>query len=190
MGTPTKAISNALVVRPKRAQFTGLEAVVKVVSMPDPVLRQSCEAIDLAEIETQLALLLPLGAPRSLDALVGEMLSTMQASNGAGLAAPQIGIPLRLVVMDPGRTGAPFIMVNPIRNGISQAMKWDIESCLSCGTDKYRVRRRKVVSIEWIDTRGGYRTKTFRGWAARVVQHELDHLDGDLISDVGRKVKR
>lgn len=163
---------------------------MEILASSDPILRLKCKPIDLAEVEAQLALLLPLGIPGTLDALVGEMIATMRSVNGAGLAAPQVGVPLRLVVMDPDKTGAPFVMVNPILNGIGQAMKWDVESCLSCGSDKYRVRRRKAVSVEWVGLKGDYRSQTFHGWSARVVQHELSHLEGEVIADVGRKVKR
>ena len=170
-------------MRPKRAQFSGLETTVRIVSAPNPVLRRKCDLIDLAEVGAQL------NGYASLDALVVEMIATMRAVNGAGLAAPQIGMSIRLVVLDPDRTGAPFVMVNPILNGLGQAMKWDVESCLSCGDEKYRVRRRKGVSVAWVGMKGDSRSREFRGWAARVVQHELCHLDGELIADVGRRVK-
>lgn len=157
---------------------------MKILALPNPVLRTPCAEIDLAEIDDQIE------GYDSLDELVADMILTMKAAKGAGIAAPQVGFPLRLLVMDPGRTGVPFVMVNPIRNGIGTQMKWDVEGCLSCGSDQYRVRRRKAVSVEWIDSKGHYHTRTFHGWDARVVQHELDHLDGKLISDVGRKVKK
>ena len=118
------------------------------------------------------------------------MIETMRKSDGAGLAAPQIGLAIRFVVMDPDRTGSPYVMVNPILNGIGQAMKWHMEKCLSCGGGEWNVRRRKSVSVEWIDTTGNYRTKQFRGWAARVVQHELSHLEGEVIADIGRRLGR
>lgn len=155
-----------------------------ILSLPNPILRTPCAEIDLADIDEKL------DGYETLDHLVADMVQTMTAVNGAGVAAPQVGFAIRLLVMDPGRTGAPCVMVNPIRNGIGCEMKWDVEGCLSCGADQYRVRRRKAVSVEWIDTKGHYHTRSFHGWGARVVQHELDHLDGQLIADVGRKVKK
>lgn len=126
----------------------------------------------------------------SYEEIVRDMIALMQEHRGVGLAAPQVGLPLRLVVMDPDRTGAPYVMVNPIRNGLGTSWKWDKEGCLSLPGRTFRVRRRKAVSVEWRDLDGKPRVKRFDGWAARVIQHELDHLEGTLLVDHGRRVKK
>ncbi len=150
---------------------------MKIHTHPEsPTLRLKSENIVVPVIERD-----------SYEEIVAGMIETLQAAKGVGLAAIQIGLAMRLVVMDPNHTGMPYVMVNPIRNGLGANWKWGEEGCLSLPGKTFRVRRRKAVSVEWRDLDGKPRTKRFDRWAARVIQHELDHLEGTLICDHGRK---
>ena len=152
---------------------------MKIRIHPDPALRLQCDHIVLPVIERE-----------SYEEIVHGMVSALRKARGVGLAAPQVGIAMQLVVIDPARTGAPCVMFNPIRDGLGEEWKWGIEGCLSLPGQEYRVRRRKAVSVEWRTMEGKPRSKRFDGWAARVVQHELDHLQGILIADHGRLTRR
>jgi peptide deformylase len=132
----------------------------------------------------------PLLDPEWMHGVVADMIQELRRVRGAGLAAPQVGVPLQLLLVDPASTGTPLVMLNPIRNGIGTSLKWDVEQCLSCPGVKRRVRRRKAVSVEWFDLRGQRRVTRFDGFAARVVQHEIDHLAGLTIVDLERAVSR
>lgn len=145
----------------------------------DPILRVKCDNIVVPVIER-----------KSYENIVEALIDTLQAMQAVGLAAPQIGLAMRLIVMDPHQTKAPYVMVNPIRNGLGEEWKWGEEGCLSLPGQKFRVRRRKAVSVEWRSLDGKPHSRRFDGWAARVVQHELDHLEGELIVDHGRPVRR
>ena len=152
---------------------------MKIHTHPEsPTLRLKSENIVVPVIERE-----------SYDEIVHDMIALMQGQRGVGLAAPQVGLAMRLVIMDPYLTGMPYVMVNPIRNGLGESWKWGKEGCLSLPGQTFRVRRRKAVSVEWRDLRGVPRTKRFDGWAARVIQHELDHLEGTLLIDHGRTVR-
>ena len=144
----------------------------------DPILRLTCSNIVVPVIERD-----------SYEEIVEGMIELLLKLKAVGLAAPQVGIEKQIVVMDPGQTGAPFVMLNPIRNGIGVDFKWGIEGCLSIPRKEFRVRRRKAVSVEWRDLDGKPYSRRFDGFAARVIQHELDHLQGELICDHGREVR-
>jgi peptide deformylase len=152
---------------------------MKIVTLPDAVLREKCKNVVVPVIERD-----------SYEEIIAGMIRVMRELDGVGLAAPQVGIPLRLVVIDPEQTGIPTVMVNPIRNGLGAEWKWGEEGCLSVPDTTLRVRRRKAVSVEWRDLDGKPHERRFDGWPARVVQHELQHLEGELIVDVGRPLKR
>lgn len=153
---------------------------MKIHTHPEhPILRVKGESIVVPVIERAY-----------YQEIVHDMIALMQKQRGVGLAAPQVGLSMRLIVMDPDRRGMPYVMVNPIRNGLGVEWKWDKEGCLSLPGQTFRVRRRKAVSVEWRGLDGRPHTKRFDGWAARVVQHELDHLEGEIISDHGRPVRR
>jgi peptide deformylase len=135
---------------------------------PDAVLRRPCEP-----------------ATGDVAALAREMLATMYAAPGRGLAAPQVGRSLRLFVMDASwKEGLPDprVFVNPELAWASGETDVAEEACLSI-PGRPRLVRRPVACALRFDGPAGRREERFEGAAARCAQHELDHLDGRLILD-------
>jgi len=120
---------------------------------------------------------------QDLKTLADEMVTTMHESHGIGLAAPQVGILRRLIVVDVSdEHDEPVIMVNPRvtrRNGEHA----DTEGCLSIPTLQVEVRRARDIEVIFQDVNGREHSMRGKGLWARVVQHEVDHLDGRLIVD-------
>jgi peptide deformylase len=123
------------------------------------------------------------------------MFLVMYATNGAGLAAPQVGINKRLMVYnesgDSKRWMQEVIMVNPKIVEFSSATDIEQEGCLSFPEMGGYVQRSKWIKIEAQNLKGKKIKKKFTGWEARIFQHEYDHLDGvvyvDRLSEEGRK---
>ena len=127
-----------------------------------------------------------------LSALAADMIETMHAAPGIGLAAPQIGVPLRLVVVDLSagvRPGEAFTLVNPewVRR---EGMQLEEESCLSLPGLSATVARPARVVVRGQDVEGRSIEITGDGLLARALQHEIDHLDGILFIDRLRGIQR
>jgi peptide deformylase len=127
--------------------------------------------------------------------LVADMVETMEHANGAGLAAPQIGVPLRLVIFQaPGQRAsdglqdeeyfdhtAPLtVLVNPVIEAVGGEREGGWEGCLSVPGLRGWVERPFHIRYSGLDLEGNRITRTAKGFHARVVQHECDHLDGVL----------
>ena len=114
--------------------------------------------------------------------LANAMYRAMASSNGVGLAAPQVGELVRLFVMQPSRTVAPIIAINPkvLRRSKDRTVEW--ESCLSVPDHSGLVERPERVEVEYQTAVGNQEPirQVLKGDAARIFQHELDHLDGIL----------
>ena len=125
---------------------------------------------------------------RDLQALVGDLFDTMKAKEGAGLAAPQIGVDLRVVIFgfsaSPRYPDAPpipeTVLVNPVLTPLSDEMEDGWEGCLSVPGLRGVVPRYRWLRYTGVDARGTAIDRTVSGFHARVVQHECDHLDGIL----------
>jgi peptide deformylase len=123
-----------------------------------------------------------------LHALLQDMRDTMQALSGAGLAAPQIGVPLRVVIFGmernpryPDAEPVPFtVLVNPQLTPLDDGMEEGWEGCLSVPGMRGLVPRHARLRYAGYDERGAHIDRTVSGFHARVVQHECDHLDGIL----------
>ena len=147
---------------------------------PDPRLKKTAVAVpDLSDDLRQLA---------------DDMLETMYTAPGIGLAAPQIGVLERLIVLDcvKEEDGAPrpLAMFNPRILAASEENNVYEEGCLSIPEQYAEVTRPKVVDVEWLDRDGNLQTETFDGLWATCVQHEIDHLDGKLFIDYLKPLKR
>jgi len=127
-----------------------------------------------------------------IERLIDDMIETMYAAPGVGLAAPQIGVPLRVIVIDisVGRDRAgPIVMVNPEfveRDG----MQLEEEGCLSVPGFNATVVRPARVVLKGLDRSGAEHQREGTGLLARAFQHEMDHLDGTLFVDRLRGIKR
>ena len=147
----------------------------------DLVLREKCDAV--ADITPELL------------STMDEMVKMMHDQNGVGLAAPQVGITQRfLVMMDPD-TNVIYRMINPEIISKSDETCVMEEGCLSVlGPDNLpvysNVRRPESVDVKWIDENGKEMQAHMSGVPARIVQHETDHLDGILFIDYLSGVKR
>ncbi len=147
----------------------------------DLVLREKCAAV--TEITPQIL------------SVLDEMVDMMAAQNGVGLAAPQVGILQRfLVMMDPD-TEIVYKMINPKILSRSEDVVTMEEGCLSVlGGDGLpvfaNVSRPQSVTVEWTDENGVQQAAQMSGLPARIVQHETDHLDGKLFIDYLSPVRR
>ena len=137
-----------------------------VVQTGDPVLREKCK--EIRTFNTELCQLLT------------DMKETVRKENGAGLAAPQIGVPIRVVVIDVDE--GFYELINPV---IVSAKGEQVgpEGCLSVKGKHGTVRRPYKVKAEYRDRYGKKHKLTAEGFFARAVCHELDHLDGVLYTD-------
>lgn len=138
----------------------------RIVSHPESVLRRKAKTV--TEVTDEIR------------GIMASMINTMRASHGIGLAAPQVGISLRLAVMDTG--DGPIKMINPIVIKKSGRHTMD-EGCLSVTNRSVRVIRAEKVTVEYTDEWGKRTRKDFEGLAAKAAQHEIDHLNGRLIID-------
>lgn len=119
--------------------------------------------------------------------LLQDMEETMYAADGVGLAAPQVGISERLIVVDVG--DGPIHLVNPVLVS-AEGSVIDAEGCLSIpGVVGYVERAQKVV-VDGLDMKGRPRRIEAEDWLARALQHEIDHLDGILFTDKATSISR
>jgi len=154
--------------------------VLPIVQTGDPVLRALARPISRDELP-------------DLAGLIAAMRDTMRAAPGVGLAAPQIGESLQLTVIedlpehqDPSRerTGVPFhVLVNPTLTVIGDEVVDAYEGCLSFSGFVMIVRRARRVHVEALDENGTPVVIDASGWYARILQHEIDHLNGILCCD-------
>jgi peptide deformylase len=161
-----------------------------IVDCGDPVLRRPADPVDASELRAG-----------QLQRLIAQMRATMVAAPGVGLAAPQVGVPVQLAVLYDGperwsgmtadertareRNGLPFTVLanptlSPAGNGGTVSF---YEGCLSVPGLTGVVARHRAVRVEALDERGQPVDRVFSGWAARIVQHEVDHLAGRLYLD-------
>jgi len=151
----------------------------EILVLPDPRLRAVAD--DVEKIDD------------GIKQLAADMLETMYAAPGIGLAATQIGEMKRLVVMDLSREGEPkepIVMINPEIKKYSEETLTSEEGCLSIPEIYYDVERPAEVTVEYTDLDGKRVTKEATERLAVCIQHELDHLDGVLYIDYLSRLKR
>ena len=126
--------------------------------------------------------------------LAADMLETMYDAPGIGLAAPQVGVMRRVLVMDcvkddsvPAR---PMVLINPQITWESEALSTYEEGCLSIPEQYADVERPAEVDVTWMDLDGATQSERFTGLWATCVQHEIDHLDGKLFIDYLKPLRR
>ncbi len=119
-----------------------------------------------------------------IKALISDMTDTMHGREGVGLAAPQVGRAIRLVIYQtPEEMDAPEAMINPVIISHSIQEEQMEEGCLSVPEERHNVSRYKRVQVEYTGVDGQKKKKRFRDLPARIVQHEIDHLNGILFID-------
>ena len=126
--------------------------------------------------------------------LAEDMMETMYDAPGIGLAAPQVGVLERLIVMDCAKKEDeepdPVIMVNPLITASSEEISVYEEGCLSIPEHFAEVTRPELVQVEWIDLDGRQHSEEFGGLKSTCIQHEIDHLNGKLFIDYLGPMKR
>ena len=147
---------------------------------PDPRLKKVCAPVSDVSDE--------------LRALADDMLETMYHAPGIGLAAPQVGVMDRLLVMDcvkeENETPRPMVLINPEIVARSDERNVYEEGCLSIPEQFAEVTRPKLVDVRWMDLDGNEQQETFDGLWATCVQHKSDHLNGKLFIDYLGPMKR
>jgi peptide deformylase len=164
--------------------------VLPIVECGDPVLRRPAGRVDPADLGTVYML-----------RLIAQMRATMEDAPGVGLAAPQVGLPIQLAVIQDEperwshlsddelaareRSALPFaVLVNPVVLPVdADGMAAFYEGCLSVPGLTGVVARHRTIRVEALDEHGRPVDRVLRGWPARIVQHEVDHLRGILYLD-------
>lgn len=145
-------------------------AVRTIVVDGDPVLRQRAQEVDPKELKTE-----------EFKTLLDDMVETMYHANGVGIAAPQIGVSRRIFIAESAQ--GPIALINPVFTKKSWKTLNGEEGCLSVPGKFDKVRRCKSVTIEGLTAAGAKISFTAENFFARILQHEMDHLDGYLYVD-------
>ena len=167
--------------------------ILPILAYGDPVLKKECEEINQNYPD--------------LDSLIDDMFETMYRAKGVGLAAPQIGKNIRLFIVD----GSPFaekeegeeddpmaegiedfkkVFINPIIEE-EEGMEWSFqEGCLSIPKIRENVSRKPDILLTYYDENWNLKEERYSGYAARIIQHEYDHIEGILFTDYLSPLKR
>lgn len=146
--------------------------ILDIVQVGNEVLRKKCEPVTRFDGE--------------LSKLLDDMKETLKHAEGAGLAAPQVGVPVRAVCVDVPE--GYFEFVNPVFVW-QKGEQTGLEGCLSVRGKAGTVRRPDKVKIVYSDRKGDRYSVVARGWFARAICHELDHLDGILYTDKAENIR-
>ena len=154
-------------------------AIREILKLPDPILKKVSKPVDKVTPE--------------IIGLMDEMFETMYAAPGIGLAAVQIGVPKRLVVIDTARDEAPknpLYIINPEITWASEELNEHEEGCLSIPEVFDKVKRPAEVKVRFLDRTGAGQEMHCNGLLATCIQHEIDHLNGVLFIDRLTRLKR
>jgi peptide deformylase len=156
-------------------------ALRQIVTLPDPVLRRKARPLTRFGAELQ--------------ALIDDMIETMREAPGVGLAAPQVGISERVIVVeyveDEEKEDAPrklYVMINPEIKASSKETEVATEGCLSVPGWQGEVERSLSVTVKGLTRHGQPMKVKAKGWMARIFQHEIDHINGVVFTDRATKV--
>jgi peptide deformylase len=155
-------------------------SVRPIVTLPDPVLRQKARKVTDFGPELQQ--------------LIDDMIDTMRAAPGVGLAAPQVGVPWRVIVVEFGDEedeNVPpklYALVNPEIVRFFNETVEGVEGCLSIPEIAGEVERQEKVTIKGMNRNNQSVKIKASGWMARIFQHEIDHLDGILFTDRAERI--
>jgi peptide deformylase len=153
---------------------------LKIVNIPEPVLRRKAHRV--TEFD------------KDFNKLVDDMIETMREAPGVGLAAPQVGVSTRLIVVEYGNDedeNAPkklFVLANPEFTTMSEEKVTGVEACLSVPGLVGEVERSESVTLKAQNRMGRPVKVKADGWLARIFQHEIDHLDGVIYTDRATEV--
>lgn len=152
----------------------------KIVQIPEPVLRRKAHKVTAFD--------------KDLKVLIDDMIETLHEAPGVGLAAPQVGISSRLIVVEYGSDEdeeAPkklYVVVNPEITNPSEEKVEGIEACLSVPNLVGKVDRNEEIVVKGLNKHGQPIKIKAKGWLARIFQHEIDHLEGIIFTDRASRV--
>jgi peptide deformylase len=150
-----------------------------IIKLPDPILRTQSSAVEQVDDDTRR--------------LIDDMLETMYEAPGIGLAAIQVAVPKRLLVLDvtdKDEERNPIAMINPEILRLGDESRVYEEGCLSIPDVLVDIERPSTVTVRYIDREGKQQELNADGLLATAIQHEIDHLDGKLIIDFLSRLKR
>lgn len=155
-------------------------ALLKLVTEPDPILHQVSQPVDKVDAALQ----------RFMD----DMLETMYAEKGGGLAAVQVGVLKRILIFDPScyleEECEPLFMVNPEITYFSEDKCFLEEGCLSVPTARFEIERADNLKVKFLDYHGKEQEIFADGITARGIQHEMDHLNGITLLNYASKIRK
>jgi len=163
-------------------------ALRQIIYLPEPILRKKAKPVTKFD--------------KDLQTLIDDMIETMREAPGVGLAAPQINLPMRLAVIEyaegedeePENEDAPpppkklFVLINPEIVKVSEEKVLGIEGCLSIPGLIGEVERHEAIQVKALNRHGQPVKLKVDGWMARIFQHEIDHLNGVLFTDLAVRV--
>ena len=153
--------------------------VKEIITVPDEILKKVSKPIEKIGINEKK--------------LIDNLFDTMYNSNGIGLAAVQIGILKRILVIDVSskdEKNQPIVLVNPVIKNLSNEKSIYEEGCLSIPETFIEIERPKMCEVEYIDRKGSKKILKCDGLLSTCIQHEINHLDGKLIIDHLSKLKK
>ncbi len=161
-------------------------SLLDIVTLPEPVLRRKAHKVAVFNKELQT--------------LIDNMIHTMREAPGVGLAAPQVGESIRLIVVEFAETDGNdsdeevpkklYVLINPEIVETSEEMELGVEGCLSVPGLVGEVERHSRIVVKGLNRRGKPMKVKAVGWMARIFQHEIDHLDGIVFPDRATRVWR
>jgi peptide deformylase len=168
-----------MIDRASTVSYFTVMATLPIVTLPDPILRKLSKPVERVDDE--------------LRQLMDDMLETMYAAPGVGLAAVQVGVPRRIIVLDVSKDetqAEPLYMVNPEIIALGSETRLHEEGCLSIPEVLVDIERPSSVTVRYLDRLGASKELAAEGLLATAIQHEINHLDGKLIIDFLSALKR
>ena len=153
--------------------------VKEIITVPDEILKKISDPVEKIGINEKK--------------LIDDLFETMYVSNGIGLAAVQIGILKRILVVDVStkdEKNQPIVLINPVIKNLSDDTSVYEEGCLSIPETFIEIERPKICEVEYIDEKGSKKNLECDGLLSTCIQHEINHLDGKLIIDHLSKLKK
>ena len=151
----------------------------EIITVPDEILKKISDPVEKIGINEKK--------------LINDLFETMYVSNGIGLAAVQIGILKRILVVDVStkdEKNQPIVLINPVIKNLSDDTSVYEEGCLSIPETFIEIQRPKICEVEYIDEKGSKKNLECDGLLSTCIQHEINHLDGKLIIDHLSKLKK
>jgi len=177
-GSAPRTLAKAIDPVAGASYFSGM-AKLAIITLPEPILRKASAPVERVD--------------QGLLRLADDMLETMYAAPGVGLAAVQVGVPRRLIVLDTAKEGEPpaaLVMINPEIVELGSELRLHEEGCLSIPQVRVEIERPAALRVRFLDREGKAQELAAEGLLATAIQHEIDHLNGRLIIDFLSRLKR